>query len=124
MTILISTSLGCFEAQVTSVHQEPCTQLVLNSGSYHAQSLYTDPTEGGSVCTGKLQGSPAQALHSGWVTLSKPPRLFWLRPLIYRVGRIVSALCMKSSRTPPTVVLTDDIIPPGGQSALKLRIPG
>lgn len=65
VTITISTLQCCFEAYVTSVHKEPCTQLVLNSGSY-AQSLYADPTEGGSVCTGKLQSAPTQALHS-WV---------------------------------------------------------
>lgn len=59
---MISTSQGCFEASVTSVHKEPCTQLVLNSGSCHALSLYADPTEGGSVCTGKLQRALAPAL--------------------------------------------------------------
>lgn len=64
VTIMISTSQGCLGVSATPVYKEPCTQSVLNSGSYHDLSLFADPTEGGSVRTGKLQRAGTQAPHS------------------------------------------------------------
>lgn len=49
---------------MTIVPKEPFRELVvLNTGGYHAQFPGADPTEGGSICTEKLQETLAQASH-------------------------------------------------------------
>lgn len=85
-----------------------------NSGSCHSQSLHAGPLKVVGFARGAAEGpGPGSVLLRG-VTLSKPPGLFGLRLLIYDSGGIMSPLGMNSSTAAQTVVLTNNIIPPGG----------
>ena len=68
---------------MTSVHKEACTQLVLNSGSYHARSLCADPLKVAVFASEAAEGPHSDSALLCRLTLSKPPRLFGLRLLFY-----------------------------------------
>lgn len=58
-------------------------QLVVNSGSYHAQSLCADPLKAAVFAQEAAEGPHPDSALLRRLTLSKLPRLFGLRPLIY-----------------------------------------